>query len=71
MEGIERILRSFLLVILGFGCLYFAGPLDEWLIGLGVLLVLAGAWLGLFHGPVCRILRKWWSRLDNNWVDRE
>ena len=69
MEGIERILRSFLLVFLGFGCLHFAGP--GWLIGLGALLVLAGAWLGLFHEPVCRILRKWWSRLDNNWADRE
>ena len=69
MEGIERILRSFLLVFLGFGCLHFAGP--GWLIGLGVLLVLARAWLGLFHEPVCQILRKWWSRLDNNWADRE
>ena len=66
MEEIKRILRSFLLVFLGFGCLHFAGPLDDWLTVLGVLLVLAGAWLGLFHGPIAAWLRK----LDDNWDDK-
>ena len=66
MEEIKRILRSFLLVFLGFGCLHFAGPLSDWLTVLGVLLVLAGAWLGLFHGPFLAWLRK----LDDNWDDK-